>query len=90
MITVLAIIGVGFVLGLFFRKNPLIININAKLTTVFLYLLLFYLGVSLGQNHKIIDRLASLSYDVVVITFFSIAGTLIVSSLVNKIFLGKK
>lgn len=90
MITVLAIIGGGFVLGLFFRKNPLIINVNAKLTTVFLYLLLFYLGVSLGQNHKIIGRLATLSYDVIIITFFSNTGTLIVSFLVNKIFLSNK
>lgn len=57
MILVLLIMGVGIVLGLVFRNKPKLIKANSKSTIWVIFLLLFFMGVSVGKNAEIMNNL---------------------------------
>jgi len=78
MITVIIVMTVGIVLGLFFNKLPKMLKAVDKLISYAIYLLLFLLGVSVGINEKIISNLDSIGKKALWITFGAIMGSVLV------------
>ncbi len=86
MITVLAIMSLGIILGVFIRNNTKWINANDKLTTWAIYLLLFLLGIRVGVNNTIINNLYSIGLQAIIITIGATLGSLIFAYIVYKLF----
>ncbi len=86
MITVLAIMTVGIIIGFFIHNKTKLIKINDKLTSWAIYLLLFLLGISVGLNDKIINNIHSIGLQAIVITIGSLLGSLICAYITYKLF----
>jgi len=57
MITVILIMLVGIVVGIWLRTKPKFVLVNDKLITYAIYLLLLLLGISIGSNKIIVANL---------------------------------
>ncbi len=90
MITVLVIMTIGMILGFFISNKTKWIKLNEKLTSWAIYLLLFWLGISVGENDKIIDNIPTIGLQAVVITIGSLLGSLICAYIVYKLFFVSK
>jgi len=77
MITVLAIMTAGIVLGIFLQKKKKLIQINDKLTMWAIYLLLFLLGISVGSNDTIMQNLDTIGVKALIITAGSLIGSIL-------------
>jgi uncharacterized membrane protein YbjE (DUF340 family) len=86
MWTVLLIIALGFGAGMLVQKKKKVIRINEKLTSVSIFLLLFVLGISLGQNREVLGNLGQMSIQVVVITSGAILGSVLISLIIYHYF----
>jgi len=79
MITVVAIMTAGIVLGYFLRNKTRLIKINDKLITWAIYLLLFILGVGIGANEIIMKSLPTLGLKALAITIGGVVGSIILA-----------
>jgi len=76
MITVVAIMTAGIVLGYFLKNRTELIKINDKLVTWAIYLLLFILGVGIGANEVIMKSLPTLGLKALAITVGGVIGSI--------------
>ncbi len=90
MFPVLIIMISGIILGYFISDKRKLLTINDKLVTVFIYVLLFLLGVEVGLNEKIINNFYMIGYQSIVITFGALLGSLLCSYVVYKLFFSTK
>lgn len=75
MFTVIGLMFAGVVTGFLLRKKRLVwLN---RLITCLIWVLLFVLGVEVGGNRQIMEGLATLGVEAVVITFFAVFGSCI-------------
>ncbi|MCF8377926.1 MAG: lysine exporter LysO family protein [Bacteroidales bacterium] len=74
--------GFGFVLSNFRNFN----SISEKSTSYIIYILLFFMGLGVGTNKEIMDNFQSIGLQSLIISLFSIAGSVVVSAIVFKIF----
>lgn len=79
MITVIVVMTVGIMLGVFLGQIPKLIKAVDKLISYAIYLLLFLLGISVGINEKIITNLDSIGVKALLITLGAIGGSVLVS-----------
>ena len=77
MLKIVAIMFSGIGLGLLLRKQRL--SWLAALITVLVWLLLFFLGVAVGQNQRIIMGLKDLGLEALLLAFAGIAGSVILA-----------
>jgi len=77
-------IGIGAGILLSGIKNFNIIS--EKATSYIIYLLLFFMGLGVGTNREIMANIRSIGLQSLVITLFSILGSVLLASLVFKIF----
>ena len=91
MITVIALMTVGIILGLFLDQIPKLIKAVDKLITYAIYLLLFLLGISVGINEKIMNNLDSIGVKALMISFGAISGSVLATWILYKtMFVPKK
>lgn len=88
MLTVFAIMLLGIGTGYFLRRIP-DIKIIGKLITCFIFLLLFFLGISVGHNEKIVNNLTTIGLQALIITMGAIAGSILLAWFVYKKFFVK-
>lgn len=88
MLTVFAIMLLGIGAGYFLRRIP-DIKIIGKLITYFIFLLLFFLGISVGHNEKIVNNLTTIGLQALIITMGAIAGSILLAWFVYKKFFVK-
>jgi uncharacterized membrane protein YbjE (DUF340 family) len=88
MLTVFAIMLAGIGAGYFLRRIP-DIKIIGKLITGFIFLLLFFLGISVGHNEKIVNNLTTIGLQALIITMGAIAGSILLAWFVYKKFFVK-
>jgi uncharacterized membrane protein YbjE (DUF340 family) len=69
-----------------FQKRKKLIKINEKLISASIFLLLFVLGISLGQNREILGNLGRMSFQVLVITTGAILGSVGISFIIYHYF----
>ena len=90
MIKLLSFFFVGILIGLLVKKKIKFGSLIEKLTNTSVYLLLFYLGVSVGLNKMIVGNLHQIGLKALIITLFSIFFSLICSSIIYKLFFKKE
>lgn len=88
MFTVFTIMVIGIIAGYFLRRIP-DIKIIGKLITGFIFLLLFFLGIAVGHNEKIVNNLTTIGLQALIITMGAIAGSVGVAWFVYKKFFEK-
>lgn len=88
LIVISLILGIGA--GVLLRKKERVVKISEKLTGIMVFILLFFLGASLGGNKGIINKLTGIASASLVISIASIIFSIIAVLVVNKVFSGKK
>ena len=79
MITVILIMLVGIVVGIWLRTKPKFVLVNDKLITYAIYLLLLLLGISIGSNKIIVANLPILGVKALVITLGAVFGSVLLA-----------
>lgn len=85
MFIVFGIMITGIVAGYFLRRIPNITYIG-KLITAFIFMLLLFLGISVGKNEVIIFNLSTIGVQALIITLAAIMGSVFLSWIVYKRF----
>lgn len=89
MVEILIIMFSGIVLGFIFRKKRSLITAADKLAGWSIYLLLFLLGLSIGNNEMIINNFAQIGFNSIMLTLSGISGSVILSFFAYKFFFKK-
>jgi uncharacterized membrane protein YbjE (DUF340 family) len=76
----------GVVAGIFIRNYKQMITLSAKLTDGAIFLLLFFLGISVGMNEQIVSNFQKIGLQSLVITVLATLGSILVSYIVYRIF----
>lgn len=85
MLVVFSIMIVGIVAGYFLRRVPEL-TFLPRFISIFIFLLLFFLGISVGKNPQIMNNLLSIGGQALIITAGALAGSLALAWLVYKKF----
>ncbi|MCF8335002.1 MAG: lysine exporter LysO family protein [Bacteroidales bacterium] len=80
----------GIFLGYLLRNHSRILRIGSKLTDGAIFLLLFFLGVTVGMNEKIISNFQNIGLQSLVITLFATIGSMAVTFVFYKFFFDKQ
>ena len=72
---VIGLMVTGIILGYLFRERNL--KIVYKLINYAIFLLLFLLGITVGANGDIMNNLATIGYDALLITLAAVAGSVL-------------
>ena len=75
MSIVIGLMVTGIILGYLFRERNL--KIVYKLINYAIFLLLFLLGITVGANGDIMNNLATIGYDALLITLAAVAGSVL-------------
>ncbi len=67
----------GIIVGFIFRSQTKLMTFSAKATTFAVFLLIFFLGYSVGQNDAIVSALGELGWQAILLSSGSILGSLI-------------
>jgi uncharacterized membrane protein YbjE (DUF340 family) len=86
MITVIALLIAGILVGFLLRNHRRIIVLSAKLTDAAIFLLLFFLGVSVGMNQQVVSNFRNIGLQAVVITLLATLGSVLVTYLFYRLF----
>lgn len=88
MIKIVLILLSGIITGYLLRKRNL--TIIHKSITLFIWGLLFFLGISVGINDKLLSNLPTLGVDALIITAGGLTGSLIMALIIYKRFFTDK
>lgn len=88
MLTVFIIMLVGIASG-YFLRNISQLKMVGKLISVFIFLLLFFLGVGVGKNEEIVNNFPVIGLQAGVITAGALAGSIFLSWYVYRKFFKK-
>lgn len=86
MTEILIIMTTGILLGYLFKKNRSLITAADKLAGFSIYLLLFLLGLSIGNNKIIISNFAQIGFTSIILTLSGIIGSVFLSYILYKLF----
>lgn len=84
------VVGIGFFIGYKGLLNEKGIKINSKLQTVWLMLLIFCMGVSIGRNGEIVKNLPLLGSKAVLFAILTALCSTIVIYILSTLFLEKE
>ena len=84
------VVGVGFLIGYKGLIQEKGIRLNSKLQTVWLMLLIFCMGVSIGRNGDIVKNLPLLGGKAVLFALMTALCSIIVVYLFSRLFLEKE
>lgn len=86
MHTVLIIMTLGMGLGYLLRSKPNVLKMNGKATLWVIFLLLFFMGIGVGSNPKIMENLDTIGLRGLQLALVAVFGSVILSWLVYKLF----
>ena len=90
MIQVSVVMVLGGFVGFLIRKRAKLIAINDKLIMIAIFVLLFFMGISIGGNHKIMSNLPVLGLKSLIIAIGGVLGSAVVSYFIYKLFFKTK
>ncbi|OQY37776.1 MAG: hypothetical protein B6226_04750 [Candidatus Cloacimonetes bacterium 4572_65] len=67
----------GIITGTIFKKREKLFTLSGYITTISLYLMLLFLGLSIGFNKSIMDNMAQLGLTSFLFAIVSIIGSII-------------
>lgn len=88
MFTVIGIMFGGVALGFLFRKQAILQKLGKPISYT-IYLLLFFLGLSVGGNNEIVNNLPSLGGQALLLAFAGTLGSVVAAWGVSKLFFRK-
>ena len=88
MFTVLLIMFGGVALGYLFRRKAILQKLSKPINYT-IYLLLFFLGISVGGNKEIISNLPSLGSQALLLAFAGTSGSVLAAWIVYRLFFKK-
>jgi len=83
-------VGIGFFIGYRGLLREKGIRINSRLQTVFLMLLIFCMGVSIGRNEEVVKNLPLLGGKAVLFAILTIICSILVVYILSTLFLEKE
>mgnify|MGYP006282520337 CR=1 FL=1 len=89
MIIGIGLLILGIILGVLIRGRISWIRIFSRLTDGAIFLLLFFLGISVGMNEQVISRFEKIGLQSFMITLLATMGSILVSFLVYTFFFKK-
>lgn len=75
-------------MGFLLRKSKIVKHIG-KLLNIVIMILLFFLGVSVGNNEQVINNIAIIGVDALILTFGGLFGSLLFAKMIYKRFFVK-
>jgi len=85
MISILVVLSAGILVGFLLVGRPVWHKYNNNLMNLAIYLMLFLLGISVGTNREVISNLGKIGYESVAIAVASIAGSVLISTILFKL-----
>ncbi len=85
ILIVLALLFAGMIIGYVFREKIPAKRINLLLK-LSIYLLLFFMGVAIGRNEEIMDNLALLGWQSLLLTIGAVTGSILFAWLLWKFY----
>ena len=73
-------------IGSLLQKKERLIKITDRLSTWFIYVFLFLLGISVGGDEEIIDNFGKLGIQAIILTIGAISGSVLASYFIYKRF----
>ena len=83
MLRIVIVMLSGITVGIIFRRRP--IRFISKVITVLIWILLFFLGVEVGTDPRIIGSVKSLGLEALVLTVSGLAGSMAMAWVLWKI-----
>jgi hypothetical protein len=90
MFLIIFFLTAGILAGFFLRRKKGIIMLADKVASVAVCLLLFFLGLSVGDNDVIISSFPKLGIQALALTGGAVAGSVIISYLVHVYVFGRR
>lgn len=90
MIEIIIILSAGIIAGYLIKNKKQSIRLIEKLIIFSIFLLLFFLGFSIGRNPDIIGNLPTLGLTALIISIGGVAGSLIFARMAWVLFFRKK
>jgi uncharacterized membrane protein YbjE (DUF340 family) len=90
IIIVISIMILGIAIGLAIGNRPRVIKIISFFTSFAIFLLLFFLGIGVGTNTKLVNHLDSIGIQALVLSIGALAGSLIFAFFTYHLFFKKK
>ena len=86
MLEAIIILVVGVFIGILVRNSRKIIRFSSKATEISVYALLFFLGIGVGSDDRILQNLDRIGVTVVLVTLSAVAGSVLLSFVVYHFF----
>lgn len=86
MLKVLLIMALGIGFGVIFRNKKKIIKVNNKSTIWVIFILLFFMGISVGKNSDIMNNLDTIGLRGLQLAVVAVLGSIVLAWVVYKLF----
>jgi len=87
---VIALLVAGILLGYLLRNKRRFLVLSARLTDGAIFLLLFFLGVSVGMNEEVVSNFQNIGLQAFLLTVLGTLGSVVVSWLFYLLFFRKR
>lgn len=90
MLGILMVMSAGMVFGFLFRKQQGFFKYIDKIVMVTIFLLLFFLGISVGLNEKVVNSFHLIGFQAFLLTSGALAGSILLSYAVYLFFFRRR
>ncbi len=91
MTEIIAVVAVGIVIGLSGLLRGGLLKLNGRVQTLWLILLIFSMGVGIGNSPEVTENIAQLGFQALVYALFAVLGSVALVFLFGKLVLeGRK
>lgn len=84
MFLIIGIFLIGIAAGYLLRRKAKVHEYSAKLINILVFVLLFSLGVSVGNNSSLTDNLVAIGFHAVLISLFAMGGSILTGIVYNR------
>jgi uncharacterized membrane protein YbjE (DUF340 family) len=90
MLVVILFLFSGILIGSLLHRKVRIIKISDKISTWFIYVFLFLLGISVGSSEEIMNNFGKIGFQAIILTVGAISGSVLASFFIYKRFFKEK
>ena len=76
----------GIIAGYLFRHKEKVLQASEKISSVTIYILLFFMGLAVGTNNTVLESFHSVGKIAFTLTFGALAGSIIFSFIIDRLF----
>jgi len=90
MAIVIVLLVAGIFTGYLLRDRKQLIRISSRLTDAAIFLLLFFLGVSVGMNEQVVSNFRNIGLQAFLLTVLATLGSVLMTGLFHRLFFRQK